>query len=89
MRRRLSGSVSSMDRILDRKLAASGKKLEVERARLEASSPMKRLENGYGYLIDEEGKRIRSASDISEGKNMTVYLRDGSLKTRVEERRLK
>ena len=89
MRSRLSAGISSMDRILDRKTALCRRRLEVLTTGLEAGSPQKRLENGYGYLMDEEGRRIRSASEIEEGKNMTVYLRDGSLKTLVEERRLK
>lgn len=89
MRRRLSADLSVMERLMDQKTAFYQKRLEVLSAKLEAGSPMKRLESGYGYLMDPQGKRIRSAADVREGQEMTVYLQDGSLKTLIEERRLK
>ena len=87
MRKRLSEQNAYMDRILDQKLSSSRRRLAVAAAKLDAGSPLKRLEDGYGYLMNDQAKRIRSVSDVSEGQEMTVYLRDGSLKTLVTERR--
>lgn len=53
--------------------------------RLEAVSPLQKISCGYGYLTGKEGSAVRSVTDVSEGDEIRVYLRDGSISANVTE----
>lgn len=54
-------------------------------ARLDLLSPLKRMSGGYGYLLNEAGKGVRSIEDVREGEEMMVLIRDGKLRTDIIE----
>ena len=60
-------------------------RLELLEGRLHALSPQAKLDAGYAYVEREDGRGIRSASELAEGDCLMVRMRDGSAKTRVEE----
>ena len=53
--------------------------------RLEAASPMKRLQAGFACLETEDGKRIRTAASLQPGELVVTTLSDGSFRSRVED----
>ena len=58
--------------------------------RMKGLSPLEKLNSGFSYVEDEEGKNIRSVSQIREGQALTIQVSDGSIRTKVtgvEERR--
>ena len=53
--------------------------------RLEAASPLKRLQAGFACLETEDGKRIRTAASLQPGELVVTTLSDGSFRSRVED----
>ena len=60
------------------KMTASRHGLELRAGRLDASSPLRRISGGYGYITGEDGKAIRSIREVQEGGTVRTRLRDGS-----------
>ena len=52
---------------------------------LRGLSPLKKLDMGYGYIENSEGNRIVSAGQVSSDDEITVYLKDGSIRSKVIE----
>ncbi len=46
--------------------------------RLKGLSPLEKLNSGYSYVTDEDGRNIRSVSQVKEGQRVTVRLSDGA-----------
>lgn len=59
--------------------------LQLLAARLEKDSPVAKLSGGYGFVTGADGKNVISVGQLHRGEILTVQLRDGSVKTRVEE----
>ena len=58
---------------------------ELLRHKMEALSPLAVLERGYGIIAGEDGKTVRSASQVKEGDNLMITLKDGKIRTTVRE----
>ncbi len=53
--------------------------------RMKGLSPLEKLKSGFSYVEDESGRNIRSVEGIVPGQQMTVHVRDGSVRARVTE----
>jgi exodeoxyribonuclease VII large subunit len=79
--------------LLDRRMARAGAQLLGHRRRafdtlaskLDALSPLKILERGYSLTRGPDGSVLASLQELSPGDQVTVTLRDGDLRTRIEE----
>ena len=60
-------------------------RMEIYAAALDGYSPLKKLQGGYAFVADENGKSIRSAAAVQKGDRIRAWLADGSLTARVEE----
>lgn len=60
-------------------------RLSVQTERLEAVSPLKKLSGGYGFIRNGEGRRIDSVKKIKKGELMITTLKDGTVKSRIED----
>jgi exodeoxyribonuclease VII large subunit len=77
----------------ERRLTASGTTLLAHRRRtlealagkLDALSPLKVLDRGYSLARGPDGQVLRSCVGLVTGDPVTVTLRDGDLRTRIEE----
>jgi exodeoxyribonuclease VII large subunit len=77
----------------ERRLVASGTSLLASRrgslealaGKLDALSPLKVLDRGYSLARGPGGQVLRSCSGLHQGDDVTVTLRDGDLRTRIEE----
>lgn len=47
--------------------------------RLKGLSPLEKLNSGYSYVSDEEGRNIRSVTQVNEGQNLTIQVKDGMI----------
>jgi exodeoxyribonuclease VII large subunit len=52
-------------------------------ARLDALSPLKVLARGYAIATRDDGRAVRSASDVAAGDTLHVRVRDARVETRV------
>ena len=71
---------------MDRRLEADKRRLALLSQRLWGLSPLKQLSRGYGFVTDEDGKRLQSVTQAPEGSLITVHVTDGRLKAKVLER---
>jgi exodeoxyribonuclease VII large subunit len=77
----------------ERRLLASGTSLVAHRrlsleslaGKLDALSPLKVLDRGYSLTRGPGGQVLRSCAGLQQGDDVTVTLRDGDLRTRIEE----
>lgn len=53
--------------------------------RLRRFSPYEKLESGYGCILTEDGRRIRSVSQVAPGEVVQIYLADGRMTARIQE----
>lgn len=84
-RQRLMGIEEKLLMIIKNKVLAERNRLRLDASRLEGLSPLKKLELGYAYLENTDNNRIISVSQVSPDDEMKVYLKDGSIRTRVIE----
>ena len=68
-----------------RRLREERHQLALAAARLEVLSPLQKLQGGYGYISDEDGRTIRSVRQTAVGQPIRVQLADGSLSAEVTE----
>jgi exodeoxyribonuclease VII large subunit len=58
-------------------------KLQFWAGRLDGLSPMKRLESGFAYCADEEGKVIDSTTKVKTGDSIKITVSDGTIHAQV------
>ncbi|ETP71866.1 exodeoxyribonuclease VII, large subunit [Lachnospiraceae bacterium JC7] len=75
----------SMPSVMKQSIDKAHHRLLLETERLEAVSPLKKLSGGYGFVQDDKGHKVDSVKKIKKGELITTTLRDGTLKSRIEE----
>lgn len=70
-----------MNRLLQRRRNLMAVYIE----RLKGLSPLEKLNSGYSFVTDENGRNIRSTGQISPGQSITVRVSDGRFMARVTE----
>lgn len=53
--------------------------------RLEGLSPLKKLNQGYSFVADGNGKAVSSIKDVRPDDNLTIHVTDGEIMAKVEE----
>lgn len=72
---------SKMNRLLQRRRNLMAVYIE----RLKGLSPLEKLNSGYSFVTDENGRNVRSTGQISPGQNVTVRVSDGRFTAKVTE----
>jgi len=73
------------DSSLLRNVSSKRKDIGSAEQRMNAIDPMKVLERGYGFVEGPDGKALVSTSQISDGSNIEIRMRDGKVKAKVNE----
>jgi exodeoxyribonuclease VII large subunit len=68
---------------MDKKLWAARHRLEIGIERMKGLSPLDKLNSGFSYVEDAEGKNVRSIKQIKPGDDLTIQMSDGSASARV------
>ncbi|MCI7771246.1 MAG: exodeoxyribonuclease VII large subunit [Eubacterium sp.] len=84
-RQRLMNIEDKLNMLIKRCVADNRNRLRLYASRLEGLSPLKKLDIGYGYIEDSQNDRIVSVSQVSPEDEITVYLKDGSIRSKVIE----
>ena len=53
--------------------------------KLDGLSPLKKLNQGYSFVSDKDGKAVTSIKDVSEQEALTIHVTDGEITARVQE----
>ena len=53
--------------------------------RMKAVSPLEKLNSGFSYVEDTDGKNIRSVTQVEAGEHLRIRVSDGVIDTRVEQ----
>ena len=72
---------AAMQRKIDRKRH----ELAIYIERMKGVSPLQKLNSGYSYVVDDQGKNIRSISQVENGDPIKIYVTDGYVKAQVQE----
>ncbi len=71
---------------MERALRENNHRLELLAGRLQGCSPLDRITGGYAFVTKEDGKRLRSAKEVSAGELLDLRLSDGVLRAKVTDR---
>lgn len=82
-RQRLLDIEDRMTRLLEQKLLDRRHRLAIFCGRLSGLSPLEKISKGFGFVTDEDGKRIRSAGQVKQGDRVTIRVSDGKILTEV------
>lgn len=85
-RQRLVDLQDQMEEAMKRKLTMAKHRLALAGGRLHGLSPLEKISRGFGFLTDENSRRIEHAADVNPGDLITIRITDGRLKARVTER---
>lgn len=84
-RQHLTDMEDRMQLLMTQQLKDSRHAMALLAGRLDAMSPLKRLESGCAYVADEKGNMLDSVKKLKTGDAMTVTMKDGNILARVEE----
>lgn len=84
-RQRLMNIEDKLNMLIKRCAADNRNRLRLYASKLEGLSPLKKLDMGYGYIENSHSDRIVSVSQVSPEDEITVYLKDGSIRSKVIE----
>jgi exodeoxyribonuclease VII large subunit len=82
-RQRLADVQDSLRRQMEYKLQGAKHRLALASGRLHGLSPLEKISRGYGFLTDDDGKRIEHISAVQPGDAVTIRISDGRMKTVV------
>ena len=83
-RQRIAEFENGFRREMDERLKEARHRLALAAGRLKGLSPLEKISGGFGFLTDEQGKRIQSAGQVSPGDRISIQVRDGKILARVE-----
>lgn len=69
-----------IDRLMKQKITSSKHQLELYVQEMKGLSPLYKLQGGYAYVSDENGKNINSVDDIDKGEQISLAFKDGYAK---------
>lgn len=72
--------------LMDNHLKNSRHRLALYVEQMKGLSPLDKLNQGYSYVADEEGKTVTSIDQVSIGDGISVYVKDGRLQAKVTKR---
>ena len=84
-RQRLMNMEDKLNMLIKRCADENRNRLRLYASKLEGLSPLRKLDMGYGYIENSEGNRIVTARQVLEDDEITVYLKDGSIRSKVIE----
>ncbi len=82
-RQRLTDLEDHLREGMERVWEKAGQRLALLSGRLCADSPLKKISNGFGFITGEDGKSIQSIDEVTVGEQLTVRIRDGSIKATI------
>ena len=76
----LTDMQEKIEGLMKQKLISSRHQLELYVQEMKGLSPLYKLQGGYAYVSDENGKNINSVDDIDKGERINLAFKDGYAK---------
>lgn len=71
---------------MEHRILEARHRLALAGGRLHGLSPLEKISKGYGFLTDEQGKRIEHIDDVKIGDAVTIRITDGRMMARIEQK---
>lgn len=84
-KQRLDEYEERLRRAMQSLLEQTRHQLALSEERLRRLYPYEKLESGYGCILTEDGRRIRSVSQVAPGEVVQIFLADGRMTARIQE----
>ena len=73
-----------MQMAMERILRNYRKEFAIRIERLKGVSPLDKLNQGFSYVENEEGRTVKDIGDVKEGDLLTVQVKNGKIYARTE-----
>ena len=83
-RQRLAEREERLRALMEQAILHSRYDLALRIEKLKGLSPLEKLNQGYAYVADEEGRRVTSVSQMPAGGRVRISVKDGSVTALVE-----
>ena len=80
---RLMFSEDRLRAAMDTRMEAARHRFHLYVERLKGLSPLEKLNQGYAYVSDGEGRTLQTVSQVETGSRIAVYLKDGVVQAQV------
>lgn len=84
-RQYLIDSEEKLKQRINQRIKDSRHRLELYITKLEALSPLSKLNQGYGMVLGQDNSPIKGIKDVSKDELLTISLLDGDIITKVED----
>ena len=71
---------------MEQKILEKRHRYQLYLEKMKGLSPLKKLEQGFAYVADEQGHRLTSVEQTSEGEELEIYVTDGWIRAEVLEK---
>ncbi len=72
-----------MEELIKRSIREKRHMFDIYIEKMKGLSPLQKLNSGFSYVMDEEGKNIRSVKDAEIGKTLQIQMSDGRVQAMV------
>ncbi|MBQ8821619.1 MAG: exodeoxyribonuclease VII large subunit [Lachnospiraceae bacterium] len=72
-----------LEELMQSRLTKSRHRLAIYIERFKGASPLNKLNSGYSYVSDENGKNIKSIQGVTPGQLLNIHVTDGRLSATV------
>ena len=81
----LAECADRMTYLIEQKILSAKHQLALYAEELKGLSPLQKLQDGYYYVENAQGKNVNRVKDLTKGEILTVKMTDGQAKVSVEE----
>ena len=71
--------------LMERRMQMARHKMALYAERMKGLSPLEKLSQGYSYVAGEDGKAVKSITQIRPKEELSIYVTDGVIRTSVRE----
>ena len=81
----LAECADRMTYLIEQKILSAKHQLALYAEELKGMSPLQKLQDGYSYVENAQGKNVNQVKNLTKGEILTVKMTDGQAKVSVEE----
>lgn len=84
-RQRLLSAQEQLEGQMKRQILEARHRLALLGGRLHGLSPLEKISRGYGFITDQNNRRVETVQDVAVGEEISVAVTDGRIRARVTE----